>query len=884
MWIQSEAAGSEHVPPRNEAEQKLARIWEDVLEVDNISVHDDFFALGGHSLLAIRLISAIRKEFKVEVPISDVFDYPTIAGLAHHFGEAAGAVITPMIQSVKPRPAFIPLSFSQERLWFIDQLDGSIQYHVPSVLRLKGSLNKTALAYAIQTIVNRHEVLRTVIRENTGQASQHVMEAGLWQLATSEGIKYKAYREQLQDHIQDLINAPFDLTKDHMLRAELITINEQEHVLVVVMHHIASDGWSASLLVKEVVALYKSFVEGLAVTLEPMKFQYADFAIWQRSYLEGETLQNKLAYWESRLAGVATLDLPTDYPRPPVQSSKGAIRSFRLPKKLQAELQELNQQHGTTMFMTLLAAFKVLLFRYSAQQDICVGTAVAGRQHQELENLIGFFINTLALRTEINPSDSFVEVLRKVKLTTLEAYENQDVPFEKVVTTVVKDRDMSRSPLFQVMFALQNTPPVPELLFGEVKLTREPFSQDKTKFDLSVVLTEDAHGLQGIMQYCTDLYSEQRILRMIEHFELLLHAVVLAPSQNINLLSILSPIEQEQLLHSFNRPVKQELTGRTILDLFAAQVSLEPTAIALSHHGIPMSYQELHDRSDQLASYLVNKGIQQESLVPVCMNRSPEMVVAMLGIMKAGGAYVPIDPGYPAERIGFMLADCKAGILLTNSETANRLAPQNIVETISLDMAWALIKSAPVIDNHTVAAHQLAYVIYTSGSTGQPKGVMIEHRSLVNLVEWHNKEYRVSAASRATAMAGIGFDAFGWEIWPYLATGASLYLIDDETRLSASRLVKLFQDSSITHSFISTAVVPEFLAASSGKSMALRYLLTGGDKLSYPEINPVGFTLVNNYGPTESTVVATNYHFSTRDRNPIPIGRPILNTTIYHFK
>ncbi len=634
----AEQASDNHVLPRNEVEQMLAQIWGDVLEVENVGIHDDFFELGGHSLLAIRLISAVRKALNVEVPISDVFDYPTIAALATHLAEEPAAVTIPVIQALKPRPNFIPLSFSQERLWFIDQLDGSAQYHVPSVLRLKGNLNKTALAYAIQTIVNRHEVLRTVIRENKGQAGQHVMEPGLWQLATSQGIKYKAYREQLQDHIQDLINTPFDLTKDHMLRAELITVNAHEHVLVVVMHHIASDGWSASLLVKEVVALYKSFVEGLAITLDPMKIQYADFAIWQRSYLEGETLKGKLAYWENRLAGVATLDLPTDYQRPAVQSSKGAVSGFRLPKQVQVGLQELSQQQGTTMFMTLLAAFKVLLFRYSAQQDICVGTAVAGRQQQELENLIGFFINTLALRTEIDPADSFEQVLRKVKLTTLEAYENQDVPFEKVVNTVVKERNMSRSPLFQVMFALQNTPPVPDLLLGEVKLTREPFSHDKTKFDLSVVLTEVAHGVHGTIQYCTDLYSEQRILRMIEHFELLLNSVIAAPAQKIDGIPILSSQEREQLLSQFNQAVIPTGRATSILELFANQVQTMPGALALSHNGVTINYRELDQRSTELASFLVQKGITTETLVPVCMNRSIELIVALLGVLKAGGA------------------------------------------------------------------------------------------------------------------------------------------------------------------------------------------------------------------------------------------------------
>ncbi|MGZ5133943.1 MAG: condensation domain-containing protein, partial [Flavitalea sp.] len=437
----------------------------------------------------------------------------------------------------------IPLSFSQERLWFIDQLEGSLQYHLPTVLRLKGNLNKEALIYALQNVVNRHEVLRSVFREKDGQGYQYIKDIDEWQLFESDGGKFNVDPDRLKEYVDGFIRKPFDLANDYMLRAHLIKLDEQEHLLVVVMHHIASDGWSMSIIVKEVVELYNAYINKTAVRLEPLKLQYADFAIWQRRYLQGDVLAKKMHYWEQKLEGTPALQLPADFQRPAIQSTRGASTSFTIDRALLTKLNELSQQQEATLFMTLLAAFKILLFRYSGQYDISVGTPIAGRQYPEVEGLIGFFINTLVLRNKIKVNSSFIDWLQQVKSSTMEAYENQEVPFEKIVEKVVKERDMSRNPLFQVLFALQNTPEVPELRLGDLTLSTDKISNKSSKLDISFYLSETSQGIQGAVEYCTDLFQKQTVEQLICHYKQLLISIVEAPRERIGILNILSGSE-----------------------------------------------------------------------------------------------------------------------------------------------------------------------------------------------------------------------------------------------------------------------------------------------------------------------------------------------------
>ncbi|MGI8637945.1 MAG: condensation domain-containing protein, partial [Segetibacter sp.] len=600
------------------------------------------FELGGHSLLATRTVSAIRKELQVEMAIKDLFMYPTVAELAAHLGVGSKGLL-PVIET-QTRPEHIPLSFSQERLWFIDRLGGSTQYHLPAILRLKGRLNKDALQLALQTIILRHEVLRTVYIVKDGQPYQYV---------TNEDSKIRivdSSPEDLKQKIKEFILQPFDLTKDCMIRVDLLSLTDTDQVLVVTMHHIASDAWSMSVIVRELLEIYSAFEQGREPQLAPLPIQFADYAIWRRNYMQGEVFDRKLSYWKEKLEGAIPLTLPTDYKRPQRQSCIGAMIGFTINKQLTKQLQELSQQQGATLFMTLLAAFKVFLYKYTGQHDISVGTGTAGRQQQEVEDLVGNFVNLLVLRSEVNDNASFSQLLQEVKETTLGAYEHQEIPFEKVVEAVVKKRDMGGNPLIQVIFALLNTPEVPHLKLGEVEASFEGYEDTTTQFDLSFFITPVASGLQLSVQYCTDLFHKDTITRMVEHFKELLSAVANGPHQNIGELLMLSKSEQQHLLHDFNNNQSDYSGDKSIVELFEQQVLKTPEATAVVFEDEKLNYQQLNERANKLAHYLQAKGVQPETLVPICVDRSLELIVGILAILKAGGAYVPIDPEYPSER------------------------------------------------------------------------------------------------------------------------------------------------------------------------------------------------------------------------------------------
>ncbi|HKH61041.1 MAG TPA: amino acid adenylation domain-containing protein [Flavitalea sp.] len=877
----SELLVNNYIAPRNEVETAIAAIWSDLLSIEQVGVLDNFFQLGGHSLLAMRVVSAIRKKLEVEVAVRDLFLYPTVQALAKHVsGLNKGLLLSPV--EVQVRPKNIPLSFSQERLWFIHQLEGSQQYHVPIVLRLTGNLNHDTLNSALRDLVNRHEILRTVIREEEGRAYQHIMDKDLWSLSVIDGSIYKDDPEGLQLFIKQLEAAPFDLSNDHVIRGHLIVFNENDHVLEVTLHHIASDGWSKSVLVKELLELYNARIEDRKPSLPQLDIQYADFAIWQRTHFDGEVLEKKLSYWKDNLKEVTPLELPTDHARPAVWSTRGASINFELEKELADRLHELSQQKGATLFMTLLAAFKVLLYRYSGQQDICVGSAIAGRQQQELESLIGFFVNTLAFRSEIDPDATFSEFLRQVQKTTMEAYAHQEAPFEKVVEAVINERSLGRNPLVQVMFALLNTPEVPELRLGDIKLSNEGVEHTSARFDITFFLNESPQGLRGSVEYATDLYNEDTIVRMIGHFKELLTNIVASPHKKIELLPILTKAEKNQLLFEFNQTELVLSKDKTLVDLFEIAASERPDALALSFEHEQLTYRELNERSNQLAHYLVGKGVQKETPVPVFLERSIDLFVAFLGIMKAGACYLPIDPKYPEDRIRYMLEDTGADMIITWTSFKPKLPLQESAIVIALDdTEW--ITGQPT-DNLglKLSPANLVNIIYTSGSTGQPKGVMVEHRGMVNMAGWYNHQFKVSPLSRFTTMTGVGFDAFGFEIWPALTMGAALFIVDNDTRLDTSKLSRFVNANGITHCLVPTALIQEFVSVSRGKTRSLEYLLCGGDKLSSVDIEGLNFKVINNYGPTEFSIVATSYELTAINKNVSPaIGPPIANTRIY---
>ena len=868
---------SGYLAARNATEEALTKIWQELLSLEQVGVYDNFFELGGHSLLAMRVVSSIRRELNIELNIKDLFVHPTIAGLGTYLGEQSKGPLLPVITAGK-RPPYIPLSFSQERLWFIDKLEGSVQYHTPAVLRLKGALQQEILAQTLRVIIHRHEVLRTVILEHEGRGYQHIMGSDNWALGMTEEVEDTT---ELSTRISALVNKPFDLSTDYMLRADLIRLSPEDHILVATMHHIASDGWSRSILVGEVVELYASYAEKRAADLPALKIQYADYAIWQQKYLQGELLNVKLGYWKAKLEGVLPLQLPADYSRPAVQSSRGAAQSFRLDAALSAELMALGHERGATLYMTLLAAFKVLLYRYSGQEDICVGTPVAGRNHQELEGLIGFFINTLALRSQVKGDMSFSGLLEEVKATMLDAYARQEVPFEKVVDAVVKERDMSRNPLFQVLFSLGNTPEVPELKLGKLHLHAESQEHTTAQFDISFMLNETSTGIQGTVEYCTDLYKVGTIERMIGHYVNLLGSVAASPGGKIGRLGILDAIEADILLKTFNDTAAAYPKEKTVIDLFEEQEIKTPGAIAIVFEGEQLSYRELNERSNKLAHYLQQQGVQTETLVPICIERGPGMVVGILGILKAGGAYVPIDPDYPQDRISYMVEDTGAKLVLSSKASRSKISENKTIKIVEIDGDWETIKngksSNPGIN---IAPNHLAYVIYTSGSTGKPKGVMIEHGSLVNLLTGISKEVEFTTSSSFLSVTTYSFDICYLELYVPLIAGSKLIIVSRETASDGYLLAGSISANRPTH-MQGTPSTWQLLADAGWRNEERIKMLIGGEtvKESIKEyLTRIG-DVWNVYGPTETTIWSTVKKLKSGEK--VTIGKPIANTQVY---
>nr|MBA2611842.1 amino acid adenylation domain-containing protein [Bacteroidota bacterium] len=876
----------EFVAPRNHGETILANIWQELLGLDEIGIHDNFFELGGDSLLAIRVVSAIRKELEVEMPISNLFEYQTIATLAKQIETQSGAIVLPPIQPVK-RPAHIPLSFSQERLWFIDRLEGSLQYHIPAVMRLKGHLNIKALEHALSSIINRHEVLRTVFLEQDGDAYQLVKDIANWELPLIDGTSYNNDKQGRGNLIQQFIGSAFDLSKDNMLRAYLVVLNPMEHILVVTLHHIASDGWSRSILVKEVTELYTAFEENRAADLAPIPIQYADFAIWQRSYLQGGILDKKLGYWKEKLQGTEPLQMPLDFPRPAIQTIRGGSVSFTFDKDLSVALQNLSQQNGSTLFMVLLASLKVLLYRYTSHGDICVGTGSAGRQQKEVEGLIGFFVNTLALRDEIKADDNFIELLQKVRKTTLEAYENQEVPFEKIVDTLVKKRDRSRNPIFQVMFVLQNTPEIPTLKLGELEFAREGYEHATAQFDLSFSMIETTQGLNGSLEYNADLYKRATVERLLMHFHQLVVSIVSEPQKKICEFSFMSKDEANHILFNLNDNDTAYPSDKTIIAIFEEQVAAYPESTAVIFADEKLTYYQLNNRANQLARHLQAKGVKKETLVAISIERSLEMMVGILGILKGGGAYVPIDAEYPADRITFMLEDTGAGIIITSNKVIGKLPGSNKIEIISLDGNWPEIAKQSTADLQvTVKPGSLAYIIYTSGSTGKPKGVMVTQQNVVSLV----KGIDYVSLSKEDVLLSTGsssFDATTIEYWGMLLNGGQLVICEEQTLLNSDLLKAEVDKRKVTKMWFTSSWFNELVENHISVFERLNTVMVGGEKLSEHHIEKLRQTysqieIINGYGPTENTTFSLTYKITDfLIRSAIPIGRPLNNRKAY---
>jgi amino acid adenylation domain-containing protein len=880
----------EYIAPRTPSEEIIANIFATVLNQQNIGINDNFFSLGGHSLLATQLISRLRLAFNVEIPLRAVFESPTVTQLDIAIAQLRSqerGLILPPIQAIEGDREQLPLSWAQERLWFLNQLEGdSATYNMPAAVKIAGDLDINALQQALSEIVHRHEILRTSIQTVNGtpiqvihpQVTTSINVVDLQQLLAPE-------RETLlEQQIQLEASIPFNLENAPLIRCSLLQISAREYVLLLTMHHIVSDGWSMGIFISELSSLYAAFCAGDPSPLPALPLQYADFAVWQKRWLSGVVLETQLNYWRSQLQGSPELlQLPTDRPRPVVQTYHGRTQSFELNQDLTQKLQSLSAESGTTLFMTMLAAFVTLLYRYSGQSDILVGTPIANRNRNEIESLIGFFVNTLVLRTNFADNPSFENLLAQVRETTLQAYEHQDVPFEQVVEALQPQRSLSHSPLFQVMFVLQNVP-MTEFELPGVTLTQLDGDSTIAKFDLTLSMSETDRGLVGEWEYNTDLFDGSTIERMTAHFQNLLSAIVANPAVTVGELALLSAAERHQLLVEWNDTAFEYPTDKCIHQLFESQVEKTPDAVAVVFEDQQLTYRELNQRANQLAHYLQTLGVRPEVLVGICVERSLEMVVGLLGILKAGGAYVPLDPHYPQERLSYMLEDAQVSVILTQQHLLEKLQ-QHQTQLVYLDTDWRLISQ--LNQDHPLTAIQttnLAYVIYTSGSTGQPKGVMVAHQGLLNLVFWHQQTFKITSLDKATQLAGTGFDAAVWELWPYLTAGASIYLVKPELLTSPINLRDWLISQKITMSFVPTPVAQELLSLEwATESIALRYILTGGDKLhQYPSVS-IPFQVVNNYGPTENTVVTTSGLVVAQEQNQISptIGQPIANTQVY---
>ncbi|WP_228050002.1 non-ribosomal peptide synthetase [Tychonema sp. LEGE 06208] len=879
------------VAPRTPIEEMLASIWADVLRIEIVGVHHNFFELGGHSLLATQVISRVRDTFAVELALRSLFEAPTIAEFAsrveNSLSNGQSQEAEPLLPI--PRSESIPLSFAQQRLWFLDQLQpNSPFYNIPVALRLFGQLNITALQNSINEIIGRHEALRTNFATVEGEPIQVIASTHSWELQVVSLLHLgESEREiEAQRWVNEEANRPFNLERELLLRGLVLQLGETEYVLLLTMHHIISDGWSVGVFLRELAELYKANSTGMAPVLPELSVQYADFALWQRQWLQGEILETQLDYWKQQLLDApALLELPTDRARPPVQTFRGGYYYAALSLELSAELTALGKRAGVTLFMTLLAAFQTLLCRYTNSEDIVVGTPVAGRNRREIEGLIGFFVNTLVLRTDLGDHPSFEELLARVREVALQAYAHQDLPFEQLVEALQPTRDLSYTPLFQVMFvlddALVNSVELPELSVSSYSV-----EFGTSKFDLTLSIENTASGLIGAWEYNTDLFDGSTIARMAGHFQTLLEVIAANPKQKISELPLLTEIEQQQLLIEWNNTHTNYPESACIHQLFEVQAEQTPDAVALVFGEQQLTYQQLNCRANQLAHYLQTLGAGPEVLIGVCFDRSMDAIVSLLAVLKAGSAYLPLDPAYPKERLEFMLSDAALSVLLTQQHLTEKL-PDTEAKIVCLEQVREEI-NAQSEDNlaHLAQAENLAYVMYTSGSTGKPKGVCVVHRGVVRLVK--NTDYAsFSAAEVFLQLAPISFDASTLEIWGALLNGAQLVVFPPGTP-SLAELGEAIRLYNVTILWLTAGLFHLMVDDRIEDLKGVRQLLAGGDVLSVPHVQKLlreapNCQLINGYGPTENTTftccaaIAPDSQIS----NSVPIGRPIANTQVY---
>ncbi|MFH2064712.1 MAG: amino acid adenylation domain-containing protein [Pseudomonadota bacterium] len=894
---------SELVTPRSPVEMQLARIWLDVLNIKDIGIDDNFFEMGGHSLLATQVMARVRDVFKIELSLTDFFIASTIRNLSEKIenerSKQADRKDLPGIRRLGKKEA--PLSFPQDQVAFLTHLaPDNRAYAFQTTIHFSGTLDIPALEHALKEIVRRHEIFRTTFHIKNGHPTQCIHASGKAALPVEDLFDTPSPERlgRADAILADELDKPFNIEQLPLIRWKLMRIEPEEHILIHIEHHLVHDGWSVAVFMKELKILYSAFSTGRASPLEDMPIQFSDYAIWQKKRLQGTVLESLSTYWKTKLqAPLPVINLPTDHPRPSVPSFKGEQIGIDLPGDLSDKLREVSRREGTTLFITMLTAFYVLLYRYTNQQDLIVGTGVANRRLKETEELIGMLVNTIVLRADLSANMTFGDLLTHVKKLTLEAYAFQEMPFGKLVEIVSPGRDLSRNPIFQVLFSFHDSQ-VPEMIFPDV-VGDIQYQHNKTaKFDLNIVTipwaeqrTGTTHQLQHRhitmkWEYATDLFQRSTIERMTQHYQKLLSDAVHSPGKKLFELSILSAVEQHQLLVNWNSTHTAYPNNQSIHQLFEAQASHAPdqTAVVCNEH--KLSYGELNAKANQVAHHLQRIGVGPEALIGLCMERSLETVIGMLAILKAGGAYVPLDPSYPEERLAFMMADTQIKILLTQEHLLSKL-PKFEGAVLCLGKNWETMAAESTANlDRLVTGDNLAYVMYTSGSTGRPKGVSVIHRGVVRLVI--NTNYvEITERDVLLQFAPISFDASTFEIWGALLNGARLVLFPGKIA-ALHELGNMITRHSVTTVWLTAGLFHEMVAHHLEGLRTVKQLLAGGDVLSPHHVGTAltalkGCRLINGYGPTENTTFTCCHVMTAGDQigQNVSIGRPISNTQVY---
>ncbi|MCY7569405.1 amino acid adenylation domain-containing protein [Bacillus safensis] len=853
----SEQGANEYTSPQTETERLLANIWEEVLEVPRIGRHDHFFECGGHSLRGMKMLNRLYEEMQVELTLKSLFESPTLEAFALAVDQADQTEIKRV--EVAKEASYYPVTSAQKRLFVLEKMtDAEQSYHMPAALKIEGAFDEKRFEKAIDQLVQRHEAFRT--------SFDFVQNEPVQRIETNVSVDIEKIEQNGRD-IQELMNdfiRPFDVEKAPLLRIGLVSVSVNAHYLLINMHHIISDGASVGILIEELSALYRGD------KLEELPVQYKDYAVWSKSEASAAQKAAEETFWLDQLQGeLPVLALPEDLPRPKVQTFAGDRVSFTIEGSLKAKLDELVRALNSTTYTVLLAGYSILLSKLSRQEDIIIGSPVVGRTHPDIQSVIGMFVNTLALRTRPSGHQTAAEFASNVHQLVLEANEHQLYPFEELVDQVQTVRDTSRHPIFDVVFSMENAD-IRDLSMDGLHIVSQPFEENIAKFDLTLTGNESADQIELVFDFNCSIFQKTSIEKWKEYFLHLLEQMVSAPDLSLDQMQLLSPQQQQKQLNEWSGPVLDFPSDQTVHALIEAKAQEAPHQKAATFCGTSWTYKELNSRANVVASRLIANGTKPGDRVGILTRPSLDMTAAVLGVLKAGAAFVPIDADYPAQRIACMLEDCGAEVLLMQK---GHTAPSSFTGQV------LFIEDAVEGDAHEIQVHikptDLAYMIYTSGTTGQPKGVMVEHQSLVNLAFWHNDAFQVTKDDRTAKYAGFGFDASIWEMFPTWIAGAELHIIHEAIRLDMIKLNTYFNKEDITIAFLPTQLCEQFMSMD---NHSLRYLLTGGDKLK--QVKPVPYKLVNNYGPTENTVVATSGVIDP-EQGTIPIGTAIANTRFY---